>query len=209
MFPDLWRVRTESDIHVHLYENHPDPNIRGLMHSGTAFEKALSHLVENELLERFSTEGDIRYQRLPVPPPGLTLTSLGGFCPVQGDGTLDGHPFYFRARGEHWTFSVADEPGSDPVAVGSGYHGVPGWIKTSAYGSAPYEAGWMPHDTAERLVLRAAAEYCQGTNGAGWQYYPAGNAAPPCPVSRALVEEVKALFAGSIVRVDVSEPTRE
>lgn len=30
--------------------------------------------------------------------PGLIITSAGGMCPYQAEGTLKGHPFYFRYR---------------------------------------------------------------------------------------------------------------
>lgn len=38
---------------------------------------------------------------------------ISGGCPVQGFGTVDGHPCYFRARGEGWSFEVA------PLGVGT------------------------------------------------------------------------------------------
>ena len=37
----------------------------------------------------------------------MTITSLGGTTPVQGEGTLaDGQSFFFRARHEAWAMSV-------------------------------------------------------------------------------------------------------
>jgi hypothetical protein len=33
-----------------------------------------------------------------------------GSCPVQAEGTVNGHPFYFRARHETWSLSVASSP---------------------------------------------------------------------------------------------------
>jgi hypothetical protein len=38
---------------------------------------------------------------------GLSI-EFGGACPIQGNGTLDGHPCYYRARGREWTFHVWD-----------------------------------------------------------------------------------------------------
>ena len=37
-----------------------------------------------------------------------------GACPVQAEGTVDGLPFYFRARGGEWTLSVAATPAGEP-----------------------------------------------------------------------------------------------
>lgn len=74
-----------------------------------------------------------------------------GACPVQGFGTLDGHHWYFRARGDEWHFAigrqskrisgyVADE---DAVALYVGDYGV------------MFDAGWMPAS-----VSRALAQFC-------------------------------------------------
>ena len=38
----------------------------------------------------------------------LVIANLGGYCPVQGDGWVGGKPFYFRARGDRWSFAIAD-----------------------------------------------------------------------------------------------------
>lgn len=38
--------------------------------------------------------------------PAVLLEILGGNCLVQGEGSIDGVSFYFRARGARWTLSV-------------------------------------------------------------------------------------------------------
>lgn len=38
----------------------------------------------------------------------LIITSLGGVCPVQAEGTINGKPFYFRARHGKWSLDIAD-----------------------------------------------------------------------------------------------------
>lgn len=82
-------------------------------------------------------------------------------APVQAEGTLDGHPFYFRARGDQWTFSLAEEAGLDPVCIesaesasGRGYflegqHGAPG----------SFAAGFMPLAEARVLIDACARRY--------------------------------------------------
>lgn len=36
----------------------------------------------------------------------IIIDSFGGNCPVQAEGTIDGKPFYFRARGSSWSMSI-------------------------------------------------------------------------------------------------------
>ena len=48
------------------------------------------------------------------PEYGVWIRSVGGSCPCQADGTMDGNPFYFRARHGEWSFCVT-KPGVDPV----------------------------------------------------------------------------------------------
>mgnify|MGYP001570443230 CR=1 FL=1 len=36
----------------------------------------------------------------------IIYKSLGGNCPVQAEGTINGHGFYFRSRGEYWYLYV-------------------------------------------------------------------------------------------------------
>jgi len=44
----------------------------------------------------------------------LVIESIGGVCPTQAEGEMDGHPFYFRARHGNWDLCVV-KPGADPV----------------------------------------------------------------------------------------------
>jgi len=67
---------------------------------------------------------------------------FGGACPVQGEGTLDGHPVYYRSRGTSWSFEVWEKgtpwtnclPEGDPIfcCVESKYEWPnAGWIEAS------------------------------------------------------------------------------
>lgn len=78
---------------------------------------------------------------------GIVIDFLGGNCPVQGEGEIDGHPFYFRARGSHWSLTV-DEKDST---------GSPAWEHKERYGSGPFDAGWMPESDAKDLIAKGAA----------------------------------------------------
>lgn len=84
--------------------------------------------------------------------PRLRLDTIGGNCPVQAEGLIAGVPFYFRARGDRWSFSV----GRDPI-------GEPDFDYVEDYGVWP-EAGWMPEDTAKEMIAKAARLYLKGRN---------------------------------------------
>lgn len=86
----------------------------------------------------------------------LYIEYLGGNCPVQAEGTVNGKRFYFRARGTHWSMGIG---GDEPV-------GEPEWIRQEKWGDGPFAAGWMPEEEARRIIERCAAAYCaqQETN---------------------------------------------
>ena len=81
----------------------------------------------------------------------LHIEHIGGFCPVQAEGIIDGVPFYFRARWAHWTMSIGD----DPVGI---HLGKPGWIKRVRYGEPP-SAGWMSLKIAEAIIRECAEAF--------------------------------------------------
>lgn len=72
----------------------------------------------------------------------IEIQSIGGNCPVQAEGRINGEPFYFRARGRWWSLSVG---GSDVV-------GDPQWYHEEPWGEDPYSAGWMDESEARRLI---------------------------------------------------------
>jgi len=75
----------------------------------------------------------------------LSIDQLGGNCPVQAEGEIDGHSFYFRARGARWSMEV----GGDIDA------GKPLWTYSETYGVWP-DAGWMPEADAHGFITKAA-----------------------------------------------------
>lgn len=79
--------------------------------------------------------------------PSIKIETLGGNCPVQADGTIDGKPFYFRARGDHWSIGIGNDPISDPE-----------WHYEEEYGQWP-DAGWMPHYEALAFISKAVKLY--------------------------------------------------
>jgi hypothetical protein len=70
-------------------------------------------------------------------------------APVQAEGTVDGRPFYFRARHEEWELVVAERAGADPAALG---------VADAAAGDAWYRSGVVDGRSAASFLTRAQAE---------------------------------------------------
>lgn len=83
---------------------------------------------------------------------------FGGECPVQGDGEIDGRPFYFRARWSSWELDIA-EPGGEPLSVTeeSMARGV-GWRIEENWGDRDQcDASYMELEDVQRCMDRAVA----------------------------------------------------
>jgi hypothetical protein len=86
--------------------------------------------------------------------PVVDIEMLYGNCPVQADGTINGHKFYFRARGQHWTLEVG---GDDPCDKCD-------WSYREKYSDEQYAAGWITEDEARSFIARGAAIFAnEGT----------------------------------------------
>lgn len=82
-------------------------------------------------------------------------------APVQAEGTVDGKPFYFRARNDEWTFSVAESTDVDPVAIDSPEAAAGrGWFRTGTVGPpGRFAASWLDLDDARAIIRECAALY--------------------------------------------------
>jgi hypothetical protein len=82
------------------------------------------------------------------PKEGIWISSIGGACPCQADGTIDGNPFYFRARHADWTLDIV-KPGKDPV--------MPTREDRIQHfeGDDPW-GGYMPPEEAAKIIVVAA-----------------------------------------------------
>lgn len=82
-------------------------------------------------------------------------------APVQAEGTVGGHPFYFRARGDAWTFSLAEEPGLDPASIDSAESAVGrGYFLAAQYGAPrSFAASYMPLAEARNLIRECVRRY--------------------------------------------------
>ena len=79
--------------------------------------------------------------------------------PVQGKGVADGLPWYFRARHDTWSFSLAEAADADAVDVGAT---VAGWGTTHVWGHRS-DASSMPDETAWELIERCIHDHRAGT----------------------------------------------
>lgn len=78
----------------------------------------------------------------------MDIQTLGGHCPVQAEGTINGKPFYFRSRGDSWSMSIG---GSDIIIN-------PEWYYEEDYGTWP-EAGYITDEEAKTFIGLAADKY--------------------------------------------------
>jgi hypothetical protein len=79
----------------------------------------------------------------------VVIEWIGGNCPVQAEGRIDGEPFYFRARGQCWSLSIG---GPDTLDN-------PQWHHEELWGEGPFSAGWIDEDEARRLIVGGATLY--------------------------------------------------
>ena len=83
-----------------------------------------------------------------------TVDWIGGNCPVQAEGVVDGKPFYFRARWNAWSLSVDQ---NDDILN-------PEWCYIENYGDGPYDAGWMEESVALSMIKKAISIYLKEKN---------------------------------------------
>jgi hypothetical protein len=79
----------------------------------------------------------------------LDISWIGGNCPVQAEGYVGRNPFYFRARGMHWSFEV----------FAGKLDGAPIWSKRVKCTNEPFDAGWMTEPEARRIIEGCAIQY--------------------------------------------------
>lgn len=66
----------------------------------------------------------------------IHMESLGGACPTQATGYVDGVEFYFRSRWDSWRMSVGGDPVTTPEFSTKGYDDAAGWL--SDWEAIPY-----------------------------------------------------------------------
>jgi len=82
---------------------------------------------------------------------------FGGACPVQGDGTVDGHPCYYRSRGTGWQFAIWEQ-GVTQEQIDGPEAAAPIW----EYSDDPYafpDGGWIAASESIDNIRHAVAEF--------------------------------------------------
>ena len=98
----------------------------------------------------------------------LTMNVTCSACPVQIEGTIDGVPYYFRARGEHWSMGI----GGDPIVE-------PKWSRWEKWGDGPFDAGWMGVGEGVRIAGECIAAWLEEHGYTETEVAPAHPAFPP------------------------------
>jgi hypothetical protein len=94
-----------------------------------------------------------------TPEPEIIYTELGGACPVQAEGTINGHPFYFRYRGDEWSLTIAPI-GGDPMNCNAA-----DYYRERPNHTGEIFAGWMEDDEVREIIAACAREWMEGGRG--------------------------------------------
>jgi hypothetical protein len=86
--------------------------------------------------------------------PDIIIDYLGGNCPVQAEGTINGRRFYFRARWEHWSLEIAPEGVTG--SYGEWPDAAAAWSHEEPWGKGPFYAGWMSKEDARKMIAKGA-----------------------------------------------------
>lgn len=82
--------------------------------------------------------------------PLVIIDNVGGNCPLQAEGTINGLPFYYRARWDTWSIGI----GGEPILA-------PAWF----YHEEVVDAGWLSPEDGVEHIHQAAFLYAQGHPG--------------------------------------------
>ena len=89
-------------------------------------------------------------------PDGIARVFTCTACPVQAHGTVDGVPFYFRARYQWWTMEIG--PGNTHRRVDKeAADDDPYWEYEERWSDEEFAAGYMSLDEADGCMAKAAA----------------------------------------------------
>lgn len=76
---------------------------------------------------------------------------LAGLAPVQSTGWIQGHAYYFHARGASWEIRIAQDDNSANIWTNA-------WVFIQRYGSGT-DASFMPFKDALGFIAAAAIQY--------------------------------------------------
>ena len=93
-------------------------------------------------------------------PVSLVFTCLA--APVQAEGTVSGRAFYFRARGEEWELTIAEQPGIDPADVGpDDVAAGAAWYRSGVVPGGQFAASYLPPDQARSIIDECARAFLE------------------------------------------------
>ncbi|MDY7225330.1 hypothetical protein [Hyalangium rubrum] len=87
--------------------------------------------------------------------------SVYGNHPVQGDGRVDGHAWYFRAKWAAWSMEIVEDTSISPEVMPVVGPEHPGWLVEEDWGTSP-EASRMDDATAWQLIEQTIARFRRG-----------------------------------------------
>jgi hypothetical protein len=79
-------------------------------------------------------------------------------APVQAEGTVGGRLFFFHARHDEWTFSVAEWRADDPAALTAAEERHRGWFRSGRVAERE-AASYLPLSEASAIIHDCAAAY--------------------------------------------------
>jgi hypothetical protein len=89
--------------------------------------------------------------------PDVQITRIGGQAPVQAEGMINGHFFYFYARWDGWSFAIALDPDVDVHGMSSPQGG---FYREDSYGDpGGYDASYMSESVAEEIIRDCAQQF--------------------------------------------------
>lgn len=90
----------------------------------------------------------------------LTIQFTCFAAPVQAEGTVAGRAFYFRARGEQWSFTIAERPDVDPATLGPEDAAAgTAWCRSGTVSGGRFAASYLSLDEARSLIHECARAY--------------------------------------------------
>jgi hypothetical protein len=97
-------------------------------------------------------------------PEGVDLLGAGGTCPFQAEGRVDGYPFYFRARGQHWSLQICLNRECATDYCSWPYQGQSIWIHKEQYSEEEFAAGWISSMEAAEFIAKAVDIFRSGAH---------------------------------------------
>lgn len=108
--------------------------------------------------------------------PTIKYSYFGGKCPVQAEGRVNGHPFYFRARGGYWALHISPfktdlvdycfwaVPNDQQWVLREEYTGRNSYRDDEINDGRRFAAGWADEDECRAFIEKAAKLWCEQTD---------------------------------------------